>query len=455
MFIGRKKELDTLNNKYLSNRKEFGVIYGRRRIGKTFLIDEFVKDKENLFFQAKRDSIYGNLKSFSYAISKLIGLPKNFVFYSFEEAFDAIIDFASDRRFVIAIDEYPYIVKQDSSFSSVLQSVIDKAGDNLFFLLSGSDVSMMKDEIENHSSPLYKRRTFEMCVRKLSFSDSLEYLKDLSNEDKVNYLAITSTYPYYLSAMNFNISFQDNLKNLLFNEYGIFFNLPDQLLSNSTNVQDIYNAILKAVTKRNRTVKEIAKYVHEEDAKVSKYIATLLNSELLEKRETYMGNKKTHYYEISDPLLRFWYTFIFDNSELIKKNGNMVYQNVQEEIEQFICHGFEDIALSYMNELNNNGLLQDVYPEFKRYKVDKSQLQRSIEIDGLSNNEKNLIVIECKYRNIKFSKEMFEHLKESASIFPDKYNRIYYLFSKSGFADNMLEIEDSNVHLITIEDIFS
>ena len=455
MFIGRKKELNELNFRFNTSKKEFGVIYGRRRIGKSTLINEFLKDKPNIFFQAKKDSIYGNLRSFSYEIDKLLDLPKSFVFSSMEEAVDSLIEYAKGKRFVIAIDEYPYIVNQDASFPSILQEAIDRAPENLFFLISGSDVGMLKNELEDHNSPLYKRRTFEMNVTKLKYSESLEYLKNVDNETKIKYLSFTSTYPYYLSAMDFDIPFEENIKRLLFNEYGTFFTLPDQLLSNSLNTQDVYNAILYAVSKRKRSNKEIAEYIHEDEAKVSKYIKTLLQSELLDKRETYNGNKKTVYYEIGDPMLRFWYMFIFNNMEKIRMNGEFVYNNLQEDIKQFICYGFEEVARLYMDELNSKGLLGNIFAPFKPYKVEKSILNRSIEIDGLSNDDEKLIVMECKYRKEKFTLSMLKHLEESASVFPSKYNRVYYLFSKNGFDDEIKKIQSDKYHIVELDDMFN
>lgn len=455
MFVGRKKELNELNFRFNNSKKEFGVIYGRRRIGKSTLINEFLKDKPNIFFQAKKDSMYGNLRSFSYEIDKLLDLPKSFVFSSMEEAFDSLIEYAKGKRFVIAIDEYPYIVNQDASFPSILQEAIDRAPENLFFLISGSDVGMLKNELEDHNSPLYKRRTFEMNVTKLKYSESLEYLKNVDNETKIKYLSFTSTYPYYLSAMDYNMSFEDNIKRLLFNEYGTFFTLPDQLLSNSLNTQDVYNAILYAVSKRKRSNKEIAEYIHEDEAKVSKYIKTLLQSELLDKRETYNGNKKTVYYEIGDPMLRFWYMFIFNNMEKIRMNGDFVYNNLQEDIKQFICYGFEEVSRLYMDELNSKGLLGNIFAPFKPYKVEKSILNRSIEIDGLSNDDEKLIVMECKYRKEKFTLSMLKHLEESASVFPSKYNRVYYLFSKNGFDDEIKKIQSDKYHIVELDDMFN
>lgn len=454
MFIGRNKELSELNKRYVSGNKEFGVIYGRRRIGKSALIAKFLEDKKGIMFQAKRDNAYGNLKSFSYSLNKLLNLPRQFVFSSWEEAFDAVAQCAENNRFVLAIDEYPYIIEQDPSFPSILQEFIDKANDNVFLIISGSDVSLLSKEIKDHNSPLYKRRTFEMNIVQLPYKEALGFLPKMDNETKASYLALMSTYPYYLSAINHEMSFEENVSNLLFNQYGTFFTLPDQLLSNSTKVQDVYNAILAAISHRHRTIKEISDQIHEDDSKVAKYLLTLTDSELVEKRETFMGNKKTNYYEISDPLLQFWYSFVFENQERIKINGNLVFKEEIDQIKQFICHGFEGVCRLYIEQLNEDGKLDGVFPKPQIYKVEKSKLGRSIELDGLSLSNDKLLVMECKYRSVPFDIRMLEHLKESASVFPDKYQREYYIFSKSGFTNEVVQVKKSNVHLIDLDELF-
>ena len=453
-FIGRKKELRELNLRYSSGRKEFGVIYGRKDIGKSALIKEFLADKNGILFQAKKDNAYGNLRSFSYELNKLLMLPKNYVFSSWEEAFDSILDYANDKRFVLSIDEYPYIVAQDSSFASILQEFVDKAGENIFVLISGSDVSLLKKEIQDHASPLYKRRTFEMAISKMPYKEAILFLTKYSNETKCNFLALMSTYPYYLAAIDTSLSFEENIKRLLFNEYGTFFTLPDQLLSNSTKVQDVYNAILLAIAHRKRTNKEIADYIHEEDAKVAKYLLTLQESELVIKCETFMGSKKTNYYEIGDPLLLFWYTFIFDNQEKIKTNGEKVYLELKENIHQFICHGFEEVCRLYVEQMNMDGILETIFPKLQTYRVENSKIGRSVELDGLALANDILFVMECKYQTSPFDLKMLKHLKESASVFPEKYEREYYIFSKAGFTDDVKLLSKSNLHLFELNDLF-
>lgn len=455
MFIGRQKELTELNNRYNSNRKEFGIIYGRRRIGKSVLIANFLEGKNGFLFQAKKDNAYGNLRSFSYALNKVIGYPKHYIYSEWEEAFDAIIDYAKNNRFVLAIDEYPYITEQNSSFSSILQEFIDKAGNNIFIIISGSDVSLLKNEIKNHLSPLYKRRTFEMAITQMPYKEALTFLKDIDDEEKCNYLALMSTFPYYLSSINPSISFEENIYNLLFNQYGTFFTLPDQLLSNSTKVQDVYNAILTAIAHKKRTNKEISDYIHEEEAKVAKYLLTLLESELVIKCETFMGNKKKNYYEIQDPLLKFWYYFIFENQERIKINGKMVFQEEKEQIKQFICYGFEEVCRIYIKQLNEDGKLSTVFPKLQEYKIEKSKLGRSIELDGLALANDTLLVIECKYRKIPFNEQMLLHLQESVSVFPEKYKRKYFIFSKSGFTSKVKQLENDDLKLITLSDLIN
>ncbi len=454
MFIGREKELAELNRRYYSGRKEFGVIYGRRRIGKSALIAHFLNDKNAILFQAKKDNAYGNLRSFSYALHKILNYPKHYVFGNWEEAFDAILQYAKGERFVLAIDEYPYIIEQDDSFPSILQEFADRAGENIFILISGSDVSLLKKEIKDHSSPLYKRRTFEMPITQMTYNEALNFLSDVDGaEEKCNYLAIMSTFPYYLSAINTKLSFEQNVKNLLFNQYGTFFTLPDQLLSNSTKVQDVYNAILVAIAHRRRTNKEIADYIHEEEAKVAKYLLTLLESELVIKCETFMGNKKTNYYQIGDPLLKFWYAFIFENQERIKIDGNMVYQEEKNQIQQFICREFEEVCRLYVKQLNADGMLSDVFPKPQVYRVEKSKLGRSIELDGLALSNNTLLIIECKYRAVPFDMEMLEHLQESVSVFAEKYQRKYYIFSKSGFTNEVKQLENENLRLIDFNNL--
>ena len=447
MFVGRKKELKQLNNAFQSNRKELGIIYGRRRIGKTKLIDSFVDNKPHLFFQAKEDSSYGNLRSFSYELNKLTGLPLDFVYPSWQAALDALSTFFKNDRFILCIDEYPFITQQEKSFSSVIEEYFDHANDNLMLLISGSDVSFLKREVRNKKSPLYKRKTFEMNVQKLPLEEALEFFGGVDKETICNYLSLMSTFPYYLSAIDTKKTFEEEIKRLVINEYGPFFNLPENVLS-KTNKPDVYNAILFAIANRKTNISEISSFIKEETGKVSKYLVTLVESEVVGKRTTFNGNKKNNYYVITDPLLKFWYKAVYPNQNRIIINSNLLFEEIRDDLKKATELGFEDVSLLYLNKLNRNGQLGRVYPEIQTFKADNTILNRSVQIDGLSQQDGYLLVVECKYRKTEFTLEMFNHLKESDSIFSSKLKRDYYLFSKSGF-DKKIK-ENDYTHLIDL-----
>ena len=104
MFFGRKEELIELNERYHSNRFEMGIVYGARRIGKTSLLREFIKDKKAIYFQAKESNELDNRTSFSYKVNELLNIPYMYIYQTFSDAFDALIKFAEDDNFVIVID---------------------------------------------------------------------------------------------------------------------------------------------------------------------------------------------------------------------------------------------------------------------------------------------------------------------------------------------------------------
>jgi len=457
MFIGRKRELDELNSRFKSGRFEMGIVYGARRIGKTSLLKEFVKEKSSFYFQAKESSELDNRTAFSFGINKIIGIPYNFLYPTYSDGFDALLKYAAGNPFVIVIDEIAYIEQSDKGFLSELQYIIDhKLKDTqVKLILSGSTISFMKDVIKNKRGPLFQRSTFQINVKKMIFSDALSFLDGLSAEDKIRYLSVFGEHPFYLEMIDKTRSFDENLNNLLFNKFGNLLDAPDKTLPSSSKDQNTYNTILKAIAHRKRTNKEIAEYIGKEPNYVAAYLPKLIDNEIIEKRESFNKNQKMNYYEISDNLISFWYRFIFDNRGEIEQNlGSVIYRENVDDIELFISTGFENTALSYLAEKNAQGELGFYYEVIRGYKVDNSKLGRSIELDGLARgigkNKNRMIVAECKYRNKALSLAVLEHVRESLTVFPADYYDIY-LFSRSGFSDDLLSLNDKSVHLISLD----
>lgn len=457
MFYGRIKELAKLEKEYLK-KNSFCSIYGTRRIGKTSLINEFVKNKKHIMFQAKEVSNADNLKSFSFKILESFDRSDEYVYSSWEKTFDAAISFFGDDKGIIVIDEYPYLVRSYEGISSIIQDIYDNKlkNSNIMLILSGSNLSFMEKELNNKQSPLYKRITLKMKISKMPFDEATLFLTNYSNEDKIKFLCMFGEYPFYLSKIDENLSFDENVKELLFNENSILLDGPKLLLSNSSREQSFYNSILLYLAGKKKGLTEISKLMNEEVTKINKYMKTLLDAEIVTKYEMFNSSRQVYYY-IEDPVLRFYYQYLLNNIDKIEAGyGELLYDRLKNDIHSFISYSFDDIAISYMEGLSIKGKLDGIYYPIKNLVIEKSELNRSIEIDGIAKDNDSILVIECKFTNKKRTIHDFEKMVENMSIkmFSSVKKIEYYIISKSGFEDSLLNCKDKNLHLISLDDMF-
>lgn len=460
MFIGRDEELKILRERIDSNNLEIGVIYGQRRIGKTSIILEAIEPYDHIYLLARDANLQENLNAFSKKINDYLNLPAFNLFTSFDEAFNNLINNVHNNT-VIVIDELPFLAKAYPGVVSFLQGIIDesKSEDKKFkLILSGSDLSFMEDLLTNRAKPLYQRATFKIHVKEMLFSDALKMLEGFSYIDKAKYLSIFGNRPYYLEKLDKNKTFEDNIQSLFFDNTSILIDAPNMTLPIGFSNNSTYISILIAISNRKHKIQDIATALHIDDKSLSTFLKRMLDAEVVEKRDIFNGNKKTIYYEILDPFIRLYYYVIFPNLPDIEKGYKKeIYKMTKERIDKIIEHGFEDVSNSYIHELNIKHLLPHMYHDLKKYVVDNSVLGRSIDIDGLSESfdKKHLLIVEAKFRNKDVSKEIFDHLKESASIFKGYKTKTYYLISKKGFSDNIKDVKDENIILITLEEMMN
>ena len=168
-FVGRERELKKLNELYATDNFQMAVIYGRRRVGKTTLINQFCKDKPTIFCVGIESTAKNNLENFSKVVWKWKGLENMPPFLSFEDLFSHVATLANEQRLILVIDEYPYLAKADSSISSIMQMYIDHSWKNskLFLILCGSSMSFMEHQVLGYKSPLYGRRTAQFKINAL------------------------------------------------------------------------------------------------------------------------------------------------------------------------------------------------------------------------------------------------------------------------------------------------
>ena len=250
MFIGREKELAALSRLYDSNHFEFVVLYGRRRVGKTALINQFVTDKPVIYFTGVESNAKQNLENLSRAVMEFAtGRKADTVFSSFQAALDYIFQMAEKQRIILVFDEYPYVARGESSLSSTLQMLIDryKATSKLMLILCGSSMSYMEDKVLAYKAPLYGRKTAQIMLQPFDFAQACSCLTGFSDEDKALAYGMVGGTPQYLLQLNDRVSIEENIRNTFLNPASALYEEPSTLLKQEVREPALYNATITAI----------------------------------------------------------------------------------------------------------------------------------------------------------------------------------------------------------------
>lgn len=460
MFIGRDRELTTLDKLYKSNKFEFVVIYGRRRVGKTALINRFIENKNAIYFMGVESNAKQNLENFSKSIIEYTtGIETGTSFLSFQAAFEHIFKLSEKKRIILAIDEYPYVARSSKSLASTLQLLIDKYKDNskLMLILCGSSMSYMEDHVLAYKAPLYGRRTAQMKILPFDFDETCRYFEHFSDEDKALIYGIVGGTPQYLLQMNDELSVEDNIKNTYLNSTSALFEEPENLLKQEVREPALYNAIITAIATGASRMSEISGKVGEDTNVCSAYIKNLISLGIIQK-ETPYGEKASRksVYSIEDNMFRFWYRFIPENNSIIARGAaDLAYERIVPFLPDYMGKVFEEICKQYLWKLLLSGKCPVNFSTLGRWWGNDPVAKSQVEIDILAEQDKNTALFgECKWTNEKVDLGVLETLVKRSKLFSYK-NVHYYLFAKSGFTKGCIEKanEMGTVTLVSYKDI--
>lgn len=459
MFIGRKKELADLNNLYAQDSFQMFILYGRRRVGKTTLLNEFCKDKDTIFFAAEQDSDKGNLDKFSSLIFNHYEEGTLSPFSDWEKAISFVAERQKNKRLVLVFDEFPYLAKNNRKILSVLQHLIDHKLQNgkLFIVLCGSYMSFMEKEVLGEKSPIFGRRTAQLKLKPFPYYVAVKFIDGCTAETKCKYYGAVGGTAQYLGRLQPKISFEENICNLFLNPTGYLYEEPRLLLRQEIQEPAIYNAIIEAIACGASKSNEIATKTGEEQAKCLKYIQTLCELGLVYK-ETPFGEKESSrktIYGISDLMFRFWYKYVFNNRSILETGGGkIVYdKRVKPDYNHYMGLVFERICKEFLEEKNIDGELPILFSSIGRWWGADPVQKKEVEIDIIAKDDKKYLIGECKWQNEKTDIGVLERLKEKADIF-NKNSREetwYALFSKSGFTDALIEKSKQDSHVLLFD----
>lgn len=457
MFIGREKELKIILSNLKLDSLKCLLVYGRRRVGKTELINEAISlsKKPCLSLLARKVQSSINLEDFINDTKPFINQtgfnPTNFYDY-----FVSLLDYSKQNPFICFIDEFCFLKENDDSIDSTIQKALELHGKEakMTLILCGSYVDTMR-QLTDKSAPLYGRFNDIINLHVFDYYDSSKFYSNLANEDKVKYYSVFGGTAFNIIKLDYTKSFEENLIDTFIESDSFFEKEINMVLMKESQKEENINTLFELIASGIRKYKELNDKMGDSSKdNIGRYIKKLEELDLIKK--TFSVNAKTErkpLYYISDNLIDFYYTYLAKTKRIRSIMDPRVFfeKYVEEDLyKKYIPRKFEQIATEFL--IRNNGKLENIelFDSIGRlFYTNYSNINR--EYDVVINTEKGIIPFECKYTNSKITNDIVNEEKESFNGLP--FNVYKYGFvSKSGFDDKILN--DEELILLTIEDLY-
>ena len=444
MFYGRDDELEELNRRYRTKGFQFIPVYGRRRVGKTALIDEFIKDKTAIKFTAVKGSYNTNMRLLS---SIVLGV-KNAPVMEFENILEVMHSRFGGERYIFVIDEYPYLVGSDESVTGVLNNFIESHLDSeVFIILSGSSMSVMKNQILGVKSPLYGRRTGQMRLSPFPFAEIGHFLPSYSDEERLIVYGLVGGIPWYLSFFDDGKSLKDNIIDNLINPYAVLNKEATLLFAEELVSPVAYLDVISSIAKGHNRVGEMATDAGLETSRISVLLKDLILLEIVERiRPIDDPKSKRTVYRIKDHYLRSYFRFIYPNNvEVGRDRYEEAYDEIMEDMDAYMGHVFEDACSEYVGRTCR---------EVGTWWGTDGSRRTKEEIDIAALCKGRMVLCECKYRSEPVGRDVIETLVRRAGLVRSALPKDLMVFSRSGYTEEAVRAAGSeDIALHSLEDV--
>lgn len=410
-FVNRKKELKILQKRLINNLFEFIVIYGRRRVGKTALILESVKNRDYIYYLATERK---NLAKF-----KEICVEKNKNFADLKNDWE--VYFKNLKNKIIIIDEFPNLIKEDNSILSEFQKIVDLilAGSKTKIILCGSRISMMESKVLSYKSPLYGRRTSQLKLKPMKFHQIKEFFPKNSLEKLVEIYGFADGIPFYLKKIK--TPFWKWLEKDIKKEDSFVRTEVDFLLRYEFKDVSTYKEILEAIAFGNTKINEIKNYTKLKATDITPYLKNLILTDFVERITPIFekpNSRKARYY-IKDNFLKFWFRFIYPNLSSIEQ-GIFNIDRIKKEYNQYLGFVFEKVSKDFLIffrekildfEMTNIGGYWG-----KRRDLPQGKNEFEIDLIAVGEDSKQIAFFEVKWREFKNEKDLIRILEKLKTL---------------------------------------
>lgn len=457
MFYGRKIERKKLCTMFQTDGQMISLIYGRRRIGKSELIKQVLKETEikSIYYECKQTTEQNNVDSLAELISELFEFPKP-AFENMEVLLQFLFQKAEKEQLILVLDEYPYLRENSKGLDSILQSVIDHYKDtsNMKLIVCGSYVDTMKALLEKQN-PLYGRIDLTLNLKPMDYYESALFYSEFSDEDKVRLFSVFGGIPYYNRLINSGKSVRDNIIDLiaspgarLENEVSMYLNSE---ISKITNANEVFEALAKGFSRYKDILDQ--SNVSSGPALID-ILDKLMRMDVVAKEAPINdeNNKKKSGYFISDNLSLFYYKYIFRNmSRLNIMDPDVFYDRyISDDFEtKYVPKSFERICKQYLIRKNRKGLMDEVFEKIGKYYYDDPAEKKNGEFDIVTQDDRGYIFYEAKFRKDPVTESIVQNEIRQVEQTGLKCYK-YVFFSRGGFTcekeENRILIELSELY---------
>lgn len=331
-FVNRVQELKDLETEYAKKESSLIILYGRRRVGKTALISEFIKQKNALYFLATEENETQNRIAFKNMIAEYTNnnLLKNAVVDNWLLIIKEWLNFKTKDKKILIIDEFQYLGKANPAFPSIFQKIWDTMlkDSNIMVILCGSLITIMKSQTLNYGSPLYGRRTRQIKLKQIPFIYYNKFFPNKNRKELIEYYSVTGSIPKYIELFYDSSNIYKAIKNNILSKSSFLYDEPNFLLQREVSKVGSYFSLIKTIAFGNQKLSKIATSLELKQTSITKYLKTLTDLDILERKipitEENPEKSKKRLYKIKDNFILFWFKFIYPNLSYIESGNEQI-----------------------------------------------------------------------------------------------------------------------------------
>ncbi|MBW6484667.1 MAG: ATP-binding protein [Syntrophobacterales bacterium] len=452
IFVNRETELSFLRRAWQEKKSQFVVIYGKRRVGKTALVKEFSRDLPHIYFLADKAPDRDQLAQLSekvglyfqddFLLSRGFGTWHDFFKYIKSKSAPAPAgEIVSKGNFVMIFDEFPYLIESNPAIPSLFQKGWDEelSQAGVFMILLGSSMGMMETEVLGHKSPLFGRRTGQILVEPLSFTDAKNLFPGLSDDAFMYFYGALGGTPAYLLQFDPADDFRENVRRRILAPEAYLYREPDFILREDLREPRNYFSILRAISMGKTRPAEIINETGFEKNMVGKYLSVLTDLKVIRREvpvtEWGFEKSKKGIYLLEDHFFRFWFHYVYPNRSFLEEGQSdyVLDRKMRPSLDQFVAWSYEEVCRSQVRKGLPGGIQCNRVGRWW-------SKEGEIDIVGLAEDENAAVFGEVKWSVNPVGTDILDDLERKAKLVDwrkGERKEYFVLFSRSGFTANL------------------